>query len=502
MRPFRSEFIRPLGAAENHFLEVLLFEFDLERHDAGSTLRVRFDDRTPTIWRNKGKEHARARMPNFARKAREYQERLDSLLLGKDRGKWTFRDPAFPFRYASGGTLPIIRFGGEQYYCLFYRDIFPIGWNIANGGCDARRELLDPIVTVEREFREELIAIHPAKRKQYVFEAEEGNPLERPEFEDARRYWQARKPGLNFDEMDKVTIPLQWLQGPDRVVVQYGSDPPHEVKDCFLNINALDFGIEVDKVAKVSLDERAILLDGEISAGFLLNEPIGLFRTDALDSRVEEDAREYRPDLLFWDGRPWRGSDIDDVLEKFLDYLAVFRTTSDLKAYRSCGNKLDLCPVTRRIVSRYAALRPRAPRRSPGCVDVFISVCHEDVRIAERVRAYLGDRRVSAFCSSQDIRHPYFPPIIDDALDSARTLVAVATRADYLRRPWVEYEWRSFFTTNRLLGKRRDARMISFTSGISPLDLPRVFVLCQQVEFAPRRIERGLEELAKYVLEP
>lgn len=60
-------------------------------------------------------------------------------------------DENFPFRYASGGTLPILRMEGQGYYCFFYRDIFPIGWNIANGGCCTREELLNPQMTIERE---------------------------------------------------------------------------------------------------------------------------------------------------------------------------------------------------------------------------------------------------------------------------------------------------------------------------------------------------------------
>jgi hypothetical protein len=52
------------------------------------------------------------------------------------------------------------------------------------------------------------------------------------------------------------------------------------------------------------------------------------------------------------------------------------------------------------------------------------------------------------------------------------------------------------------MGRKPGARLISFTSGIRPLELPRPFLLNQQVEFAPRRIDKGLEELAKYVPMP
>ena len=41
-----------------------------------------------------------------------------------------------PLRFGNGGVLPIIRLDDSDYFCLFYRDIFPIGWNIANGASD------------------------------------------------------------------------------------------------------------------------------------------------------------------------------------------------------------------------------------------------------------------------------------------------------------------------------------------------------------------------------
>jgi len=45
-----------------------------------------------------------------------------------------------------------VRIKEEEYYCLFYRDIFPVGWNIANGGSDNNEELLNPLLTIERSF--------------------------------------------------------------------------------------------------------------------------------------------------------------------------------------------------------------------------------------------------------------------------------------------------------------------------------------------------------------
>jgi len=62
----------------------------------------------------------------------------------------------------------VIRCNDRDYYCLFYREIAPVGWNIANGGAESVAELLDPLATIERELREELIIVEPAAGHRYV----------------------------------------------------------------------------------------------------------------------------------------------------------------------------------------------------------------------------------------------------------------------------------------------------------------------------------------------
>ena len=52
----------------------------------------------------------------------------------------THDDPAFPFRFGNGGTLPVVRLADRDYYSLFYREVAPIGWNIANGGAESAAE--------------------------------------------------------------------------------------------------------------------------------------------------------------------------------------------------------------------------------------------------------------------------------------------------------------------------------------------------------------------------
>ena len=257
-----SDLVGPFKRVQNRFLEVLVSHFVLKRkEDGGSELSVHFTDNTPTVWTRRGKDAVEQMMPNFESKWGAYQAKLDAFLLRGEGDVYEFFDPDFPFRYASGGALPILKLGEEEYYCLFYRDVSPIGWNIANGGCDTQNELLNPVDTVERELREELLIVDPRRKKRYVFKSAAGKSFDRPEFELARRFWQELYPGLDVASFDELMIPLKWIEGPDSLDVRFGEGPAESPRDgFFLNINAEDFGIEVDKIARISLDEDVTLL--------------------------------------------------------------------------------------------------------------------------------------------------------------------------------------------------------------------------------------------------
>ena len=49
MDRYDEKFVRPLHLAENHFLELLLNRFTMQRTGKGTELQVRFDDNTDAI---------------------------------------------------------------------------------------------------------------------------------------------------------------------------------------------------------------------------------------------------------------------------------------------------------------------------------------------------------------------------------------------------------------------------------------------------------------------
>lgn len=501
-----SDLIQPLHLAENDLLQVLLSKFSLARNGAGAQLEVRFDEQTPTIWSRKAKSYLHENMKDFNRKARRYQKELDAFLVQKKQSSYKFEDDRFLFRYGSGGTLPVIRMGKDEYYCLIYRDVYPIGWNIANGGCDSRNELLNPLETMERELREELIIIDPINKRHYVFEANEGGRLDHPDFATAWQLWQPRFRELNFPSFEEWQIPLKWLEGPDTLKVQFGGDDPVIIKGCCLNINAEDFGIEIDQVAKVNVDENVVLCDGEIlrqKTQQLLNRPVALFEVERFNSVLADGAREFIPDHVFYStGRYNSGA-----LSKLAKTLLQVRAKKERRQYEATEYKFDLCPVTRRIIQRYLDFETGGRKKTHKITggeyipyDVFVSFASEDRKLAKKVYEYLQKKAGKRVFFSDETQHQAeFGREIDDALDSATCLIAVGSSVDHLMKRWVDYEWRSFHE-DILSGKKpKEAQLLSFISGISPLDLPSPLRHRKAIVFESPHLEAKLRELAKCI---
>jgi hypothetical protein len=355
-------FIQPLHVTEDRFLQLLLSEFVLRRTaNGGVELRICFDDETPSIWSSRGKRYLLA-MSKPADRLR-YQEELDGFLFRQNRGTYEFRDSNFSFRYASGGTLPIITLTdgstASTYYCLFYREIHPIGWNIANGGCDNRTELLNPQLTMERELHEELVIADFETDTRYTFPGDDD-----PAHNVARRLWgQAHKP-LDPTRLKTREVPIDWHSGPDSLHIQVGHEDAPIIRGGFyLNINGEDFGIEMDRVATIHLPSTVTLFDGELEGTSLVKAPVGLFATESFDELLRgqqtQEGQAFRPDVFFFDAQRFdasKGADIEEILSRFKAHFQQFRTSGEMANFESsvnAGTHLGLCPVTARIVERH-----------------------------------------------------------------------------------------------------------------------------------------------------
>lgn len=495
MVKFDSKHVLPLLNSEHRFLEVLLTNFVFKKSQRGYRLDVGFDNENMAVWSDLGKREIREKIPNFVKKAKAYQDKLDDVLIRRKILNFEFDDKKFPFRYASGGTLPIIRRGGREYYCFFYREIDPIGWNIANGGCDSLHELLNPVDTITRELREELIAFNPKRKEWLLFEAAEGEMVDRPEFAAVRRLICKQYPHLNLDRFKIAEIPLKWLDGPDELHVKFEDKISSNVKGVFLNVNAEDFGIEIDRIAWITMDTDTTFFDGESWGEMVVNSPVGLFDVEQCNLLVASGCTDFRPDVFFYDATRYDNGKqmIDSAVRRYVNRMAKVRPYKVKKNYLAAQFKFDLCPVTRRIIQRYI---PTLIGSKPVGYDMFISFASEDKHIARNVYEYLAvhtDKRI--FFSETTLHDGNWQKQIDAALESAHLLVLVGTNISNTLKPNVEFEWRSF----RLLANKDPKKtIVPFMIGVNPDDMPLSLRLCQGVfPKSQRQLKSHLPELIR-----
>lgn len=501
MNLLSSDLIQPLERAESDGLQVLINKFSLKRDGNGSLLEVSFDNDTPALWTWQAKLDIIEMIKDFDKKAAKYQKELDSFLVDKEGTSFDFDDPEFCFRYASGGTLPILRIDGQDYYCLFYRLVPPIGWNIANGGCDTREELLHPSYAAQRELREELIIVDLDKGIRYVFDDDADKDFDAPEFRVARKLWKDRFPEYDFPSFKEVIIPLKWMSGEDSVKVHVAGESGRAL-NVFLNINALDFGIEIDKVAKININEQAVLCNGEVKVGRLLNTPVGLFKVEDLNVMAMSKSKEFIPDKFFYNAKPYSGEHLDSVIhEQCISDINPIRSRKERAAWDAAKLKYDLCPVTRRIIRRCIASQVLIGEEERIC-DVFISFNSEDKDIARKVYDFLVDKGKKVFfCEKQ--KRADFGRMIDMALESAKCLIAVGSKPGNLKKDWPEYEYRSFHN-DILSGRKRPKeayQLISFIVGFEPTELPRPLCNYHAVKCDQQSIDQGMKELFRYIHE-
>lgn len=108
--------VHPLYQHERDFLQTLLSHFSLLRLNEGIKLEVCFDHDTPAISKREARRYLRKNINNFCEKAKNYGEALNNFIIDRKGEACNINDPEFLFRYASGGTLPIIRLNNIDYY--------------------------------------------------------------------------------------------------------------------------------------------------------------------------------------------------------------------------------------------------------------------------------------------------------------------------------------------------------------------------------------------------
>lgn len=514
----RSFYVQPLANAENQLLQVLVDRFQILRKGQGFELNVSFHEASPTIWLREAKRRLRADLPGAQRLA--VQQKINEFFCSNAPVfNYPTTDQSFHFRLGNGGTLPVVRMNGTDYYCLFYRDSHPTGWNIANGGANTRHDVLHPDAIVERELREELIIVKPERKRWYVFDWHDARLRDHPDFALAQELWMERFRRQGFIEFERMSLPLKWSLPPDSncenlenrlhdaIRIRCGNSPAIYTGKGFLNINAEDFGIEFDRIAKLTVSPEAIFCDGELRGDELLNRVVGLFSVERVQKEINEGNLSFVPELFYWNGENRSHDDLMTVIGAFLKSRRSSwqQLNENLKkeAIPGCQNDaLDLCPVTRTIVGRHKELLEADPWSSRTAArpryDVFLSFASEDLSFAKEVHSHLS-KKCSVFFSDLVDTRGGFSDQIDDALDVVGSFVAVGTHSNHLNKSWVKYEWRNFHNDMMSNRKAEDAPFFAFIRGMDVHDLPRP--LRGQSAIMPDKcgLEKALAQAAKRV---
>ena len=184
----------------------------------------------------------------------------------------------FPLRWASGGVLPVVRWQGTTWSPFFFRDIPPVGWNIAAGSSESDEELRRPLSFGLREFIEETIVLpRPPKpgveiaAKTFPGLLKDDPARMQTALASVNRHLEirSREDGLTLlpfsadgvEPERQITARFAPTRTRLRVRSEGGGEELTNLIVCF---NLLELGIEVMTVIHCDLDENDYLLDGEM----------------------------------------------------------------------------------------------------------------------------------------------------------------------------------------------------------------------------------------------
>ncbi|MBN2584824.1 MAG: hypothetical protein JXL80_17300 [Planctomycetes bacterium] len=291
---------RVRGAA---FSIVLLFNpIVLKRENGKYVMQVDLKGQSCAIYNNAGKQFLRARFcgEDQRREHAEKSHETHRFLMGDcpDRKELQVCIPGL--RWVSGGFLPVAKWHGSEWVCLFFRDIHPIGWNLANGASENKAEYKDLDKLIYRETHEELVICgnRPRRdadicRRRFIVPGPETLPM--PELAATHDRLRLMHDGIHFTLVDGPELVASDTR--HRVEVSYHDDwvavNPQPIQNVLLAINPVqELGIEVIRAGKFDLGDDDFLLDGEVhddgTEPYLVRRPVLMLSVEFLKKRFAE----------------------------------------------------------------------------------------------------------------------------------------------------------------------------------------------------------------------
>lgn len=136
--------------------------------------------------------------------------------------------------------------------------------------------------------------------------------------------------------------------------------------------------------------------------------------------------------------------------------------------------------------------------------EVFISYKHSDEQgnqtpdyaIAKELYDALYNLGYQVFFSSNTLEQlgsSRYKADIDAALDTAKVMIVVLSKAEYASSHWVQYEWDSFYN-DYLSGVRKEANLFTLTTNLNVHELPRTLRNVQNFDY-----KEGISHICEYV---
>jgi hypothetical protein len=508
-----------LGDNSHNFLQVLIPEIILERINNGINMKLKISDDLDSIRTSEERKKISDIFSDENLK-KEFREKLDYFRQNRDILSYRIDCEKFKFRYANGGVLPILRIKDTDYFVLFYRCIFPIGWNIANGASNDLEDLFFPDRIVLREFAEELIFFDKENKILYDLDHDD-NSINTGTRREAIQAWNVEEKDINFDKYTVHPLPIKWINGIDSYLISR-NNISYSNQGFFVNITPDDNAIEVDKIAFIHFNNEISILDGEILNGLpeekpeerLLNRIIGLFEVGKLLPEYNKGSRYFKPDRIFYSGKERKSGEMDQVIREYFDRHNHFESRGKKWAKEFDPmpeeNRFNLCPITRELLNKYSRwneiqteIDKQAEITTPSKgFQLFISYKSEDEDIAIRLYDKFDSMGIRAFCSTKSLPslgESEYGRQIMQALEQASVLVVVATKSEFLDTEWVRFEWNSF--RNEIWSKRKKGNpmVFTFTNNIAIAEMPYGLRDVTNIPFDRNAAYPAIEHLVSFI---
>lgn len=282
-------------------IRILLSGVEVDATSSGPVVTVRLSSDDYAIYNNRGKKwlrsHPRAGESYDERRSLtvQFTEALREAESRRDGWSVTIGE-GYPLRWSSGGCLPIVEIERERWVAMIFRDLAPIGWNVANGASESINEQVDVARVLRREFREELIVLSEDPTRGSNRHPQAVHVRSLLWFGESRRK-RYESPGLalrrRHDDLTLVDTQDERVQEAIEVVPQatpwrvrvIGTDGRSTWLDNTIpSLDAGEHGLEAIQVVAFRLDPKNVLLDGEVleTTNALARRPIALFRLSRL----------------------------------------------------------------------------------------------------------------------------------------------------------------------------------------------------------------------------